>query len=631
MLPKAPDPQIIVYHAPDSSAGFSGGVTDLYQKLPNEITIRTLRIEPGTEDDELSCFLVSTSLDNPTHSYEAISYAWGDTSNLNQIACNGMRLEITSNLKDALRSFRRPDVHRFVWADAICINQRDVEERNHQVRLMRKIFMTAERVLVWLGNDPNGDAITAFSVLTGVVRGPQATTEKEWSAHFYCNGVSSNLIPNLPDSEPPPVDSPYWVPVVQLFGIQWFWRLWCIQEVALAKSAILKWGNAEMSWNWVGHAAALIRTNNYQVLRKYRMPGVFNAYFMYRISQGDSDFAPLSMNFFRLMGLTRQFETSEPRDRIYGLLGLPTTDSNPDRGILFMEPDYSRDVEAIYWDLALKNFPEDRQLRLFSSVQHGPSLSLDETLPSWVPRWDKVYTHTLIPSDPAVSHNASGSMPVHHRMRFHLDTLNTKGVKISSINHISRAPPSSDSDDTIDILAATDNAPIFNLPSFVRTPEARKRLAWTLTAGKDWYGAFVSDEAQHLSDFAAWMAPRLKPPTKYGDMLLLAKQGDSYRFAEAASNACSGRRLFFTESGYMGLGPEAMEKGDVLVVLFGGTVPFVLRSYVPPIKDVHPSGTLESDECWKLVGDAYVFDLMNGEAIEMLMEEKLEARDFELK
>jgi hypothetical protein len=382
-----------------------------------------------------------------------------------------------------------------------------------------------------------------------------------------------------------------------------------------------------MSWNWVGHAAALIRTNNYQVLRKYRMPGVFNAYFMYRITQGDSDFTPLSMTFFRLMGLTRQFETSEPRDRIYGLLGIPTTDSNPDRDVFFMQPDYSRDVEAIYWDLALKIFQQDSQLRLLSSVQHGPCLSEDDILPSWVPRWDKVHTHSLIPSDPAVSHNASRGMRINNRLRYNLDALTIAGVKISTVSHTYGAFSPSRDGSFVDIAGT----PTFNWLSFVKTAEARKKLAWTLTAGKDWYGMFVSNEAQHLSDFAAWMAPRLNPPSKHGDVLLAAKRGDAYRFAEAMSNACSGRRLFFTENGYMGLGPEAMEKGDVLVVLFGGTVPFVLRKFVPPFMQSLPRPDPKIDGYWKLVGDAYVFDLMDGQAIEMLMEEKSEARDFELK
>lgn len=46
---------------------------------------------------------------------------------------------------------------RVPWADAICINQQDIYERNSQVLLMRHIYEGAEQVLIWLGKDP-GDA-----------------------------------------------------------------------------------------------------------------------------------------------------------------------------------------------------------------------------------------------------------------------------------------------------------------------------------------------------------------------------------------------------------------------------------------------------------------------------------------
>lgn len=630
LLPKAPEPEILAYKTPEIPATSLSSTNDLYDKLPNDHSIRTLCIEPGVDDDKLSCYLVTTDLSSQAVDYEAISYAWGDTYQRSQISCNGRSLSITSNLKDALLSFRYADTHRYVWADAVCINQSDVRERNHQVRLMRKIFMSASKVLVWLGKDITGDAITAFSVLTGVVRGPRTRTENEWSAHFYSNGISSNLIPNLPDSEAPPPESPHWTAVVKLFSAQWFWRLWCIQEVALAKFTTLKWGAAEMSWDWVGHAAALIRTNEYQVLRQWRMPGVFNAYFMYRISQGDSDFAPLSMNFFRLMSLTRQFESSEPRDRIYSLLGIPTTDSKPDKGVLFVQPDYSRDIDAIYWDLALNFLEADSDYQLFSSIQHGPTLPEDDSLPSWVPRWDKVFTHSLLPSTPGVSHKAGKGMPINRRTRYHMDAMTCLGVKISTVSHIYNSFSSS-RDSFLDFSAAANAIPNFNWHSLLKTAESRKRLALTLTAGKDWYGKAVSNTSQHLADFAAWLTPALQPASKYSDLLRQASDGDLHRFAAAMSNVCAGRRLFFTSNGYMGLGPECLQQADILVVLFGGIVPFLLRSYKPPIADRYPCRGPEIEGYWKLVGDCYVHDLMSGQAMDMVLEGKLEARDFEIK
>jgi hypothetical protein len=63
-------------------------------------------------------------------------------------------MEIRKNLYQALRSLRDVPSHsndareRVLWADAICINQNDLEERNQQVSIMAFIYSRAQTVLV---------------------------------------------------------------------------------------------------------------------------------------------------------------------------------------------------------------------------------------------------------------------------------------------------------------------------------------------------------------------------------------------------------------------------------------------------------------------------------------------------
>ncbi|KAK4101964.1 hypothetical protein N658DRAFT_506685 [Parathielavia hyrcaniae] len=105
-----------------------------------------------------------------------------------------------------------------------------------------------------------------------------------------------------------------------------------------------------MPWEWIGLAAAIIQTNwNRMVPNWTQGPnsgyiptdfpdesvqlvpvGVMNAYFMYRISSLQSFFEPLRFSFGELLTLTRHFKCEDKRDKIFGLLGLPTTDD--DRG-----------------------------------------------------------------------------------------------------------------------------------------------------------------------------------------------------------------------------------------------------------------------------------------------------------
>ncbi|KAF2189366.1 hypothetical protein K469DRAFT_524095, partial [Zopfia rhizophila CBS 207.26] len=59
---------------------------------------------------------------------------------------------VSKNLYKALKQLRTTSHDIFFWIDAICINQADMDERMHQVELVRFIFKGTEDVLVWLGD-----------------------------------------------------------------------------------------------------------------------------------------------------------------------------------------------------------------------------------------------------------------------------------------------------------------------------------------------------------------------------------------------------------------------------------------------------------------------------------------------
>lgn len=83
----------------------------------------------------------------------ALSYEWGSPDRNHDVLCNGKVLIVTSNLYAALESLRcaasnledlrteeSPPSLKWLWIDAICINQEDIIERGHQITLMRPIF-----------------------------------------------------------------------------------------------------------------------------------------------------------------------------------------------------------------------------------------------------------------------------------------------------------------------------------------------------------------------------------------------------------------------------------------------------------------------------------------------------------
>lgn len=70
-----------------------------------------------------------------------------------EIILDGQRISIGTNLASAFRTLREiPDVQAgmLVWADALCINQNDLEERNTEVKRMDTIYKHAKRVISWL-------------------------------------------------------------------------------------------------------------------------------------------------------------------------------------------------------------------------------------------------------------------------------------------------------------------------------------------------------------------------------------------------------------------------------------------------------------------------------------------------
>jgi hypothetical protein len=119
---------------------------------PSMDSIRLLALLPAKEGGAICCRLTTKKFAQRPK-YEALSYRWGSTSEKNQyaISVNKKSLSVGKNLFHALKNLRYEKNERILWADAICINQSDLDERNSQVAMMSWIYSRAQRVLVWLG------------------------------------------------------------------------------------------------------------------------------------------------------------------------------------------------------------------------------------------------------------------------------------------------------------------------------------------------------------------------------------------------------------------------------------------------------------------------------------------------
>lgn len=156
----------------DQSPWSPYGEFPLYPAAADKSPIRLLRLRPEQHEAPIRDELLCGDLDDGPK-FEALSYTWGSTADQKTITLSGRPWKVTQNLFSALQHLRLPDRDRILWVDALCINQADNNEKSLQVDQMRRVYAgnsSTERVLVWLGDDPEGKAKMALEFLLGVER-----------------------------------------------------------------------------------------------------------------------------------------------------------------------------------------------------------------------------------------------------------------------------------------------------------------------------------------------------------------------------------------------------------------------------------------------------------------------------
>lgn len=219
----------------------------IYRPLPAS-HFRLLRI-CGTENDgAIECTLEQHDLLDPP-GYSAVSYTWGEAENAvlqtpktethneavtHEIHVNGQPFRVTKNLYALLCEFRRTYPRNInYWIDAICINQDDLEEKTRQVNAMDQNFSRAVSVVVWLGKETLHTAKTIE-----LINHLALIWKEEYELHGHCRKYAALNDPedqaqmqmlSLTD-----VTRTDWLALIAFFQRRWFFRVWTVQEAALA-------------------------------------------------------------------------------------------------------------------------------------------------------------------------------------------------------------------------------------------------------------------------------------------------------------------------------------------------------------------------------------------------------------
>jgi hypothetical protein len=532
-------------------------------------------------------------------------------------------------LFSALWQLRQKGTAITLWADAICINQADIEERNTQVRLMRDIFQRSQRTLIWLGKESE-DSNTAMQLVRRLVNASQKAAESGVYRNIWYHGID----------DLPPLYSNMWQAFAYLLKRPWFCRAWIVQEVSVAKEVYVLCGDYSVSWAELAQAVTYVL----DVGIFFLFPDDITYQFLTIAGTRRQFLEGVRPRLLSLLLQNRSSLASDARDKVFSLLTLADSE---DVAALGIEPNYRLSPEQVYKDFAVALLRSRQDLDLFNAPRVLEN-SRTSGLPSWVPDWSTSdacvplsfrgtsgYADFVEPGT-SLGFRAAGTSTSSPIFGDKGSLLGLSGVKVDQIEATGRISQTryrkesshmfelfSQSCDLIELLVDWEEVAAARSRDKYITGESRIDAYWqTLCAGhmpegfetarKDfrykWYKYLRP--LRHVLRLAVRLFPQGQSEGWYNRSFYILFRAAWRLFGLTPSKIprlgfppqmvfSNSRRIMRTRNGYIGLAPRYAEPGDWIGVFKGGNFPLVIR----------PDGLH-----WQLIGECYVHGIMQGEA-----------------
>jgi hypothetical protein len=284
-----------------------------YEPLHHEKSFRLLKLLLSSDlASPIQFTLSEESMEESNKKYAAISYVWGNTQYKREITVNDRPAFVTHNLHSALCHLRgisgllanilRPLP---LWIDALCINQQDPNEKQHQVGYMRDIFANAQTVVAWLGPEADGSDVIMDAIKKDLI------------------GADLAAIPRSA--------------LVSFFTRDWWTRVWICQELMVSRMLWILCGfsyeNIYIMFGFLTNILRDLDKQSYYITdTKFRDLLSWRFHLIMLYSGWDEQ---ESLPLLDLIELTHDAGASDPRDRVFALLGLVGPQEN-----LQLTPDY---------------------------------------------------------------------------------------------------------------------------------------------------------------------------------------------------------------------------------------------------------------------------------------------------
>lgn len=537
---------------PGQASGLDGGhetQTYKYQTLPSTKHIRRLVLEPGEGKARLVGSLETVDIRDAWYSYpfEAISYVWGSNIKDHVITIDGKALPITTSLRNALRQTRYRNRRRALWADSICINQSDNREKEYQVGMMGHIYEASNCTLICLG--------------VNLTNNPKVNEDQDAASGVLESCKEIDIFPD--DVQTTDEWRKSWSAMLQL---PWFKRGWVIQEAALGPQCYLLWGGVEIPWSDLLHGYRC-----YVISRRWTVPTKLSL-LHYSVT-----------TTLNMLHYIRRQDLTDPKDRIYASMALPTSD----KAMPALQPDYGEDTSHldVYRDFAVKYLAKNADLDLLSFVElqddrQGESTIFDSqvcSFPSWAPRWDcgRDVQSWFDPTHRKIMEDGASHVP--GRPSFTLldgnATLCVRALVFDSITYVSEeiirhSTASAAVDEVISIWKAVGEQSA-RLPGSGPL-QNQLGLAFLDALGVGAHGSYKAEWLHSQKAFAHLLESEQLQS-------LVQQRTDASRVSEFVTDKSHHRRMALLGRGYYGVTPYNTREGDVCAIISGTRLPFILR------------------------------------------------------
>lgn len=612
------------------------GAGAFYGKLDQKkLQIRLLTLYPGEPSDTLQCGLETAFLDDPLRDeYEALSYCWGDITSQNLMELKHHKPKDESN-----NEFRPFSVHsslynalvhlrpssgppRKVWADAICINQADAAERAQQVTAMTLIYKHAKRVVIWLGlsTPRRQDCIKQIqgiqSKFEEACQPSKVYTAEEW--YQTLGEVAAAIVKDREDA----------MNFLQRWAecdFDWFRRTWVLQEAVNSRETIVFCGDDRLDWEILCSLEILIQ--------KAKKDGRWNTYLMQSImpppfltfanlatgKENRKRDPPVQQGILETVINAHVMKATDPRDKLFAMLQFGEDTSgiigiNLDQKDPRIQPNYMKDSKTVFCDFVRWWIETHKSLRILSAVHtlryrswqqmySGEPLDVASlTYPTWslslAQGGDADWAKGTLGLEASSPYRASGHTEPNIMVEGSQDShiLRISGHRLCKIQEISPFPywhPFSPE------TVWTEMREVFR---HIFDPTATRK-AWQFGGNDEQEeGSRYSQEEKDNLDMRHW-----------------ACHGQNYNEKRDSILPCISPCLFIAGGNLAGYGaglcPHNAQIGDIVVMLFGGAVLYLLREkQEPKLEGIETSNTDQPQ--YYFVGECYLYSYMNGRALE---------------